>query len=94
MRGFPDKAEGPSSATPHVTGNKWARRDEEDTTPIIVESAPLAPQPASEPQQIHQIRQIREAKSQQGKAIEELRRRAQDLEADLSKSRTEANDAF
>lgn len=94
MRGLPDEAEGPSSVTPQVTGNKRARRDEEDTTPTTVESAPLAPQRAFEPQQIHQIRQIREAKSQQGKAIEELRKRAQDLEADLSKSRAEANDAF
>lgn len=94
MRGFPDEAAGPSSAAPHVTGNKRARSDEEDTDPTTAESAPLAPQPAFGPQQIHQIRQIREAKSQRGKAIEELRKRAQDLEAELSKWRAEANDAF
>ncbi len=94
MRGFPGEAEGPSSATPYAISNKRARRDEEDSTPTTVESAPLAPQPAFEPQQIHQIRQIREAKSRQGKAMEELLKRAQDLEADLTKSRAEANDAF
>lgn len=54
----------------------------------------MALQRAFEPQQIHQIREIWEAKSHQGKAIEELHKRAQDLEADLSKSRAEANDAF
>ena len=94
MRGFPDGMLGPSSATSYAMSKKRARRDEEDFAQTAVESAPIAPQPAFEPQQIHQIRQIREVKSRQGKAIGGLRKRVQDLEADLAKSRAEANGAF
>ena len=94
MSEFPDGMPGPSSATPYAMSTKRARRDEEDFSQTTVESAPIALQPAFEPQQIHQIRQIREVKSRQGKAIGGLQKRVQDLEADLAKSRAEANDAF
>lgn len=94
MRAVPHDAAGPSSAIPYVIGNKKARRDEDDSVPTTVGSGPLEPQPAFEPQQIRQIRQIRAAKSQQGKAIEALQKKAQDLEAELAKSQAEANDAF
>lgn len=75
MRGFPDEATDLSLATPYAISNKRARRDEDDSAPITGGSASLAPQPAFEPPQIHQIRQIREAKSRQGKVIKELRKR-------------------
>lgn len=93
MSEFPDEMLGPPSATPYAISTKRARRDEEEFAQIGVESAP-APQPAFEPQEMHQIRQIREVKSRQGKAIEGLQKTVQDLEADLAKSRAEANDAY
>ena len=43
---------------------------------------------------MHQIRQIREVKSRQGKAIEGLEKKIQDLEAGLAKAHSEAKDAF
>lgn len=93
MSEFPDEILGPSSATPYAISTKRARRDEEEFAQIGVESAP-APQPAFEPQEMHQIRQIREVKSRQAKAIEGLQKTVQDLQAHLAKSRAEANDAF
>ena len=94
MSKFPDETPGPSSATPSSVSKKRAHRDEEDFAASSVESAPIAPQPAFEPQRVHQIRQIREVKSLQGKAIEGLRKRVRDLEVNLAKSRAEVNDAF
>lgn len=94
MSKFPDGTPGPSSATPSAMSKKRAHRDEEDFAATSAESAPIAPQPAFEPQQVHQIRQIREVKSLQGKAIEGLRKRVRDLEVNLAKSQAEVNDAF
>lgn len=94
MRAIPNEAAGPSSAIPYAIGNKRARRDENDSIPNIVESGPLEPQPVFESQQIHQIRQIREAKSQGVKTIEALQKKAQDLEAELAETQAVANDAF
>lgn len=94
MSEFPDGMLGPLSATSYAMSKKRARRDEEDFPQTAVESAPIALQPAFEPQQIYQTRQIREVKSWQGKAIGGLWKKVQDLEADLAKSRAEANNAF
>ncbi len=94
MNAIPNEAAGPSSAIPYAIGNKRVRRDEDGSVPTAVESGPLEPQPAFEPEQIRQIRQIRAAKSQQGKVIEALQEKAQDLEAELAKWKAEANDAF
>lgn len=94
MSKFPAGTPGPSSATPSTMSKKRAHRNEEDFSATLVESAPIAPQPAFESQRIHQIRQIREVKSLQGKAIEGLRKSVRDLEANLAKSRAEVNDAF
>ena len=94
MRAIPIEAAGPLLATPYAISNKSARRDEDDSAPNTFESVSLEPQPAFEPQQIHQIRQIRAAKSQQGKTIEALQKKGEDLEAELAKSQAEANDAF
>ena len=94
MSAIPNEAADPSSAIPYAIGNKRARRDEDDSVPTAVESVPSEPQPAFEPEQLCQIRQIRAAKSQQGRAIEALQKKAQDLEAELAKSKAEVNDAF
>ena len=93
MSEIPDGILGPSSATSYAISNKRARRDEEEFGQIGVENDPV-PQPAFEPQQMNQIRQIREVKSRRGKVIEVLQKKVQDLEADLVKSRAEVNDAF
>ena len=94
MRAIPSEATRPLLATPYAISTKRARRDEDDSAPNTFESAPLEPQPAFEPQQIHQIRQIRAAKSQQGKTIEALQKKGEDLEAELARFQVEANDAF
>ena len=63
MSEFPDGMLGPLSATSYAMSKKRARRDEEDFAQTAAESAPIALQPAFEPQQIYQTRQIREVKS-------------------------------
>lgn len=97
MREFPDDgstALGPSSTTPYAISNKRVRCNEMDSAQTLGGGAPSTPQPAIQPQQMHQIRQIREAKSRQGAAIEGLRKKIQDLEAVLAKAQLEAKDAF
>lgn len=97
MRSLSDEekaAPGPSSATPYATSNKKIRLNEGDSAPTSVDGAPSKPQLGFAPQQIHHIRQIREAKSRQGKAINGLEKRVQDLEVDLAKAQSEAKDAF
>ncbi|MCJ1349813.1 hypothetical protein MMC31_008054 [Peltigera leucophlebia] len=97
MRDFPAEeipTPGPSSATPYADSKKRVRLNEEGSASTSVGGAPSTPQQDFEPHQIHQIRQIREAKSRQGKAIEGLEKRVQDLTADLAKAQSEAQDAF
>lgn len=88
MSAIPDEF---SSAIPYTLANKRARCDEDGYVSTAIESGPLEPQPGFEPQQFHQIRQVRAAKSQLGKANE---KKVQDLEAKLAKLQAEANDAF
>ena len=97
MRQFPDEettAPGPSSATPYAISKKRVRLNEGDSAPALAGGALSPPQLDFETQQIHQIRQIREAKSRRGKSIEGLEKRVQDLEVDLAKAQSEAKDAF
>lgn len=91
MSAIPDEFAGASSAIPYTLANKRARCDEDGYVSTAIESGPLEPQPGFEPQQFHQIRQVRAAKSQLGKANE---KKVQDLEAKLAKLQAEANDAF
>ena len=100
MRGFPAEeitaltAPGPSSATPYADTKKRVRLDEEGSASTLVGGALSIPQLDFEPHQIQQVRQLREAKSRRGKAIEGLEKRVQDLVADLAKAQLEAKDAF
>ena len=97
MREFPDEetaASGLSSATPYATSKKRIRLNEGESAPRSVGGAPSTAQLGFEPQQIHQIRQIREAKSRQRMAINGLEKRVQDLEVDLAKAQSEAKDAY
>lgn len=97
MREFPDDENtvpGPSSTTPYASRNKRVRCNDEDSASASVGGAPSTPQLGFQPQQIHQIREIREVKSRQGKAIEGLEKKVQDLEADFAKAHSEAKDAF
>lgn len=79
-----------STTTQYVTGSKRVRRSEEDSASASVGVAPLMP-PLQENQQ---IRHIREAKSRQGKVIEGLEKKVQDLEAELAKAHLDAKGAF
>ena len=94
MKEIPDEditTSGPSSkTTQYATSSKRVRRSEEDSALASVGVAPLMPLP----QDIQQIRHIREAKSRQGKVIKALEKKVQDLEAELAKAHLEAKCAF
>lgn len=97
MREFPDDENtvpGPSSTAPYAISNKRVRCNDEDSASTSVDDAPSTSQLVFQPQQIHQIREIREVKSRQGKAIEGLEKKVQDLETDLARAHSEAKDAF
>ena len=93
MKELPDEditSSGPSSTTTqYTTSSKRVRRSEEDSALTSVGVAPTPP-----PQEMQQIRHIREAKSRQGKVIEGLEKKVQDLEAELAKAHLEAKGAF